>query len=164
MEWNQIDFSMELWRIPITKNQDFLTLPLTAAAMEILHRRRNDEKCNERWVFPSDRIGKKTGVLGPMISPHKAWKRIIERAGIEDLRIHDLRSTAGSYMAIAGISPIIIGKALGHRSPASTAIYTRLTQDPVRQALEKAQAALAKTTEPIPRNDNVVTFERRRHQ
>ena len=37
----------------------------------------------------------------------------------------------------------IIGKALGHRSPQATAIYARLTQDPVRQALENAQAALA---------------------
>jgi hypothetical protein len=93
-------------------------------------------------VFPSDRTGKKTGVLGHLISPHKAWKRIIERAEIQDLRIHDLRRTAGSYMAIEGISSTIIGKALGHKSPASTAIYTRLTQDPVRHALEKAHEAL----------------------
>jgi len=47
-------------------------------------------------------------------------------------------------MAIEGISPTIIGKALGHRSPQATAVYARLTQDPVRQALERAQQALTK--------------------
>ncbi len=58
--------------------------------------------------------------------------------------------TAGSYMAIEGISPTIIGKALGHRSPQATAVYARLTQDPVRQALELAQQALTKPTNQTP--------------
>jgi len=99
MEWGQVDFELMLWRIPITKNQESLTVPLTLAAMEILRRHKADPKAHDRWVFPSDRSGKKTGVLGHLISPHKAWGRILERAKIEDLRIHDLRRTAGSYMA-----------------------------------------------------------------
>jgi integrase len=90
----------------------------------------------------SDRTGRTTGERGHLVSPRKAWLRVLERAGIENLRIHDLRRTAGSYMAIQGVSPAIIGRALGHRSPQATAVYARLTQDPVRQALENAQAAL----------------------
>ncbi|HEY9785366.1 MAG TPA: hypothetical protein V6D17_08190 [Candidatus Obscuribacterales bacterium] len=46
---------------------------------------------------------------------------------------------ACNFRAIQGTSSTIIGNALGHRSQASTAIYARLTQDPVRQALEDAQ-------------------------
>ncbi|CAN5713952.1 hypothetical protein BH10CYA1_BH10CYA1_64130 [soil metagenome] len=111
--------------------------------MEILQRRSNAENKNETWVFPSDRKGRKTGALSHMGNPKEAWKRILERAEITDLRIHDLRRTAGSYMAIQGVSPTIIGKALGHRSQAATAMYARLTQDPVRQAMMKARAALA---------------------
>lgn len=144
MEWNQIDFDMQVWRIPITKNQESLTVPLTTAAIELLQSRKKRKTVHERWVFPSDRVGKKTGELGHLVSPHKAWAGIIDRAGIKDLRIHDLRRTAGSYMAIEGISPTIIGKALGHKSPQATAIYTRLTQDPVRQALEKAHESLTR--------------------
>ena len=45
----------------------------------------------------------------------------------------------GSYLAIQGTSSTIIGRALGHKSQAATAIYARLTNDPVRQALENAQ-------------------------
>lgn len=144
MEWSQISFELMTWQIPDTKNGDSQNIPLTVNAMEIIRRRKDEANVHERWVFPSDRKGRTTGVLGHLVSPKKAWARILERAGIENLRIHDLRRTAGSYMAIQGVSTTIIGKALGHRSSAATAIYARLTQDPVRQALENAQAALSK--------------------
>ncbi|HEY9793549.1 MAG TPA: site-specific integrase [Candidatus Obscuribacterales bacterium] len=120
---SQIDFELMTWRIPITKNGDSQTLPLTPNRLEILRRRKSDGAAHERWVLPSDRAGRKTGVRGHLVSSKKAWKRILERAGIKDLRIHDLRRAAGSYMAIEGISPTIIGKVLGHRSTQATAIY-----------------------------------------
>ena len=142
MSWNEISFELETWTIPKTKNGDSLTVPLTPNALDILQRRYESENKHETWVFPSDRKGRKTGALSHMGNPKEAWKRLLERAKIKNLRIHDLRRTAGSYMAIQGVTPTIIGKALGHRSPASTAIYARLTQDPVRQAMINAQAAL----------------------
>ena len=128
--------------------------------MEILERRYADPCRHPVWVFP-----KQEG-SGPIWSLDITLKSVLDRSGIKDLRIHDLRRTAGSYMAIEGISPIIIGKALGHRSPASTAIYARLTQDPVRQALEKAQSALSKfqAPEPEPPKNNVVEFRQKLKQ
>ena len=110
--------------------------------MALLQRRTQAVDKDELWVFPADGASSKTGERGHLIDPKKAWSRILDRAKIKDLRIHDLRRTAGSYMAIKGVSSAIIGKALGHRSPRSTAIYARLTEDPVRQALEEAQAAM----------------------
>ncbi|MDR0741928.1 MAG: hypothetical protein LBE98_00485 [Puniceicoccales bacterium] len=44
----------------------------------------------------------------------------------------------GSYQAIAGVSLVVIGKSLGHKSPQSTAIYARLSNDPVRASMESA--------------------------
>ncbi len=61
-----------------------------------------------------------------------AWRRLLKRAGLSGLRIHDLRSTAGSYMAITGTALQIIGKALGHTQQQTTAIYSRLTNEAVR--------------------------------
>ena len=95
-----------------------------------------------------------------MSNPKEAWKRLIKRANIEDLRIHDLRRTAGSYMAIQGVSPTIIGKALGHRSQAATAMYARLTQDPVRQALIKAQEALSNPKKVLRKGGSVVNLKK----
>jgi len=155
MEWSQIEMERMVWRIPVTKNGDSQTIPLTPNCMEILRRRKDDGEAHERWVFPSDRKGRKTGILGHLTSPKTAWARLLERAEIDDLRIHDLRRPAGSYMAIQGVSPTIIGKALGHRSVQATAIYSRLTQDPVRQALENAQAALTMPDRLLSKNGQV---------
>jgi hypothetical protein len=63
-------------------------------------------------------------------------------------------------MAIQGVSPTIIGKALGHRSQAATAMYARLTQDPVRQAMINAQSALADPKKVLKKGGEVVKLER----
>lgn len=59
-----------------------------------------------------------------------------------DLRIHDLRRTLGSWQAKTGASLVIIGKSLNHKSLQSTRIYARLDDDPVRQSVNTATAAM----------------------
>ena len=66
----------------------------------------------------------------------KAWTRIRARAGLTDVRIHDLRRTLGSWLAADGASLLLIGRALNHTQVSTTAIYARLQLDPVREALE----------------------------
>lgn len=145
MRWEFIDFQLGLWRIPETKNGDSQFVILTEQAIQLLVRRK--EKVSSPWVFPSSKIpGRHFG------HPRYAWKRILKRAGIEDLRIHDLRRTLGSYMAISGTSPTIIGKALGHKSLQATAVYARLTHAPVREAMERALASI-----PRPRLDITIS-------
>ena len=74
----------------------------------------------------------------------------MDKCKIEDLRLHDLRRTLGSYMAMNNQSLQIIGKVLGHKSPAATQIYSRLAFDPLRQAMENAQTSMANSTEILP--------------
>lgn len=155
MRWDEINFDLQQWRIPLTKSGESQTIPLTLNALEILRNRKYADDLHPKWVFPSDRKGWKSGDKAHIVSPRKAFQRIVERAGIDDLRIHDLRRTAGSYMAMQNVSPTIIGKALGHRSLASTAVYARLTQDPVRLALENAQAALKDPNKLLPNKADV---------
>ena len=76
------------------------------------------------------------------MEPKKGWKRILERAGIEDLRIHDLRRTLGSWQAKTGASLAIIGKSLNHKNQSTTAIYARLDLDPVRNSVNTATSAM----------------------
>ena len=67
----------------------------------------------------------------------RAWDRIRLKAGIHDVRFHDLRRTVGSWLAGSGESLQLIGKVLNHSDVSTTAIYARLNLDPVRQALER---------------------------
>jgi len=130
MRWDQIDFKLGTWTIPKTKSGDYHIVPLTQPALEVLQARR--ETVNSEWVFPSESRS------GHLEEPKRAWKRLLKVAEIEDLRLHDLRRTLGSYMAMGNQSLHMIGKVLGHKSPTATQIYSRFAHDPVRAAMERA--------------------------
>lgn len=138
-KWEQINFTIFEWRIPKTKNGDPQTIPLIEQAIELLQNRKSEnekldlEDFQKQWVFPS-----LTSKSGHLADPKRAWKRILDKANIKDLRIHDIRRTIGSYQAITGASLPVIGKSLGHKSSQATQIYSRLNNDPVRQSMNKA--------------------------
>ena len=96
----------------------------------------------ERYVFPSAlALGKPSGQ--PHITDPKAsWRRVLIRAGLSDLRPHDLRRSIGSWMALGGVGLPIIGAALGHKDQRSTAVYARLNDGAVRAAMERATSAM----------------------
>lgn len=73
-----------------------------------------------------------------MEDPKRPWRELLQSAGIENLRLHDLRRTMGSCQAISGTSLHIIRKSLGHKSTSTTQVYARLTADPVRESMQKA--------------------------
>jgi integrase len=130
MRWDQVSFASKEWRIPETKNGTSQTIPLVDPAIDILRRRKSQNK--GPWVFPGD------GKTGHLVEPKKGWRSILTSAGIKDLRLHDLRRTLGSWQAISGTPLHIISKTLNHKTAQATNIYARLTLDPVRASMEKA--------------------------
>lgn len=135
MRWEQLDLERGLWRIPDAKGGVPLVIPLVQPAVAILTRRQTEANGRE-WVFPGR---SRQGHIAPS---NRKWQRICQRAGLEDCRLHDLRRTLGSWMAVGGTSLPIVGKALGHRSLQTTEVYARLSTEPVRDAIEKATAAM----------------------
>jgi integrase len=133
MQWSQLHFERGEWKIPTTKNGTPQTVTLGAEAIEILRARAG---CDPVWLFPGN------GVTGHLVEPKKGWKRVLERAGLEDVRLHDLRRTLGSWQAKTCASLVIVGKSLNHKSVNTTAIYARLDMDPVRESVERATGAM----------------------
>jgi integrase len=76
--------------------------------------------------------GKKLG--GRLINLQKPWRRIRASAGLDNVRIHDLRHSFASVAVGVGMSLPMIGKLLGHTQPATTARYAHLAADPIRAA------------------------------
>lgn len=134
MRWQDINFERAEWRIHETKNGTPQTVTLSPEAIEILSNRKSSD--NGLFVFPG------TGKAGHLMEPKKGWKRILERAEIDNLRIHDLRRTLGSWQAKTGASLAIIGKSLNHKNQNTTAIYARLDLDPVRVSVNTATSAM----------------------
>jgi integrase len=135
MAWADINLDLGLWRIPDGKGGEPVVVPLVQPALRILETRQ-EASGDCRWVFPG------RGKTGHIVEPKAAWRRILDRAGLEDLRIHDLRRSLGSWLTMGGASLPITGKALGHRSQASTNVYARLDVASVRGAVGKATDAM----------------------
>jgi len=74
----------------------------------------------------------------------KLWLSIRERAGLPDVRLHDLRHSYASVAAAHGHSLLLIGALLGHRRAASSEIYAHLANDAVQAAAENTARRIAK--------------------
>jgi integrase len=141
MRWSDINFDLNVWNIPAdqSKNAETITIPLIEEALEILSRRR--KKTSSVFVFPG------RGKTGHFKEPRKGWQRVCDAAGLSSVRLHDLRRTMGSYQTMTGATSTIVGKTLGHKSLAATAIYSRLNTDPVRASMKKAVEAMQTAAE-----------------
>ena len=90
------------------------------------------------------------GPKGHLVNLKRAWHRIRTRAKLEDVRIHDLRRTLGSWLAGSGASLPLIGKILNHSQPTTTAIYARLDLATMRKALDDNTDRMLRTLEALP--------------
>jgi integrase len=133
MKWTDIDFDLKDWHVPMSKSGEGYHVDLTLAALTTLERRRKEVATSSPFVFPAH-----SAKSGHLCDVHKPWQRFLKRLHLpQDLRIHDLRRTCGSYQAIAGVSLQKIGATLGHKALGSTNIYARLHA----QAVSEARAA-----------------------
>ena len=80
----------------------------------------------------------------PRADLHRPWKLVAKRAGLECVRIHDLRHTYASSGAGSGLGLPIIVKLLGHREAATTKRYAHLDSDPLRRAANEIGGQIAK--------------------
>jgi integrase len=144
MRWADVDLEAAVWRLPAkwSKNGKLLTVVLPTEAIAILRARRERE-CRgadapaTQWVFPAK------SQTGHLMGPKRAWKRVCERSGIKDARIHDLRRTLATALASDGANPALIATALGHLSQASARSYVHLSAEIARSAIEKAAQRIA---------------------
>lgn len=149
MRWEDVSLDRGEWRLKTTKNEIPQTVTLSPQAVEILRDRMRLESAG--FVFPG------RGKTGHLAEPKKGWQRVLSRAGLGDLRIHDLRRTLGSWQAKQGASLAIIGKSLNHKNQNTTAIYARLDLDPVRASVNAATSAMMAAVE-AGNNTAVLSF------
>ena len=101
-------------------------VPLTKPVLGVLDAIPRSE--DNPWVIAGQRPGKRLTGL------HHYWRPIRERAGLHDVRIHDLRHSYASRALALGESLYTIGKLLGHTSVATSARYAHLMRDAEREA------------------------------
>jgi integrase len=134
LEWTHVDLERGLLLLPDSKTGQKVIYLSSEAASVLTSLPRAPET-------PYVIAGLKPGVI--VTNVHKPWKRILKRAKIEGVRIHDLRHSFASAAAASGASLLLIGRLLGHTDPQTTQRYSHLVSDPIREANDKVGSRLA---------------------
>jgi integrase len=122
-KWENVDWTQRVLRVPVSKSGKPRTIALNTAAMAVLKSIPRDSACP--YIFPTRLIG----VYNP-------WDRIRRRAGLADVRLHDLRHSFASLLVNQGVSLYVVQGLLGHASPRMTQRYAHLAPQTLLDAAE----------------------------
>lgn len=127
-EWAWVDWDIQIISLPDSKT-GAKTIYLSKAAVEVL-REQQVRSNGQTYIYPGRSAGKHIHNL------RKPWARICKEAGLEGVRVHDLRHTAASLALGSGTSLAIVGRLLGHTQVQTTLRYAHLDTDPALQAAD----------------------------
>lgn len=134
LQWSEIDREQGLLRLADSKTGAKI-IRLGTAALELIEGLLPN---GSPWVFPDRRHADR-----PIANLDFAWVGIRKRAGLEDVRIHDLRHSFASAGLAGGEGLPLIGKLLGHSHIATTSRYAHLADDPLRAAADRISERVA---------------------
>jgi integrase len=133
LRWRDVDLERRCLRLPDSKT-GAKTVYLNAPAIALLEQLAVVE--GNSHVIVGNRHE------SSLIGIDKLWFRTRRRAGLADVRLHDLRHNFASIGAIGGLSLPVIGALLGHKHSTTTARYAHLSADPLRAANEAVGARI----------------------
>jgi integrase len=135
MRREQLDLTGGIWTKPgaTTKQRTDHIVPLSTEALAVL----KSIIIKSGYMFPAGD--------GHVPDIEKPWKRLCDRAEIQNLRIHDLRHSFASFLASNGMGLPLIGALLGHTTPSTTARYSHLFDEVQRAAVAKVGSIIGST-------------------
>jgi site-specific recombinase XerD len=131
LEWSRVNLLRKTIIIQETKNGNPKTLPLNKIALDVLNQRSKVKSIKNDFVFFNSN--------GKKINPHvlrTSFYTVLEKVGIENLWLHDLRRTFATRLAQAGVDLYKISKLLGHKDIKMTQRYAHHCPDSLRDGVE----------------------------
>lgn len=160
-EWSQFDLERGMWEKPSahTKTKHQHWLELEGPALDLLREMR-DKATHYACVFPGEPRVAPNGIvtIKPRSDLKKPWACIRGKAGLEGVRLHDLRRTTASFMLSGGASLATVGKTLGHTQASTTQRYAHLAPSVQRKALKEAGERMAALRGRQPSRGTVATI------
>jgi integrase len=144
--WAEFDLERGIWEKPSahTKTKRLHRLEIEGPALDLVREMR-ERAPQGVYLFPgeptTDHLGRP--VERPRGDLKRPWKWIAGEAGLENVRLHDLRRTTASFMLSDGASLATVGKTLGHTQAATTQRYAHLSQTVQREELRRSTARMA---------------------
>ena len=134
LEWDRVDMERGLMRLSDSKTGP-KTIVLGAPALQVLADLSRIDGC------PYVIVGR--GLTRPRRDLKRPWALVTRAAGLEGVRLHDLRHTYASHGAAAGLGLTIVGRLLGHADAKTTNRYSHFDADPLRRAANAVGSSLA---------------------
>ena len=132
--WEHVDLDRGELRLPDSKTGAKI-VHIGDPAIEVL--RGMDREDANPWVIAGAKPGE------ALSDVYDQWHRIRKRAGLEDVRLHDLRHSYASGGLLVGEGLTMIGKLLGHNKVETTARYAHLANDPLKAAANRIASRIA---------------------
>lgn len=127
-KWDYVNWEKRTLLVPRAKSGRPRSIHLNSAALDLL---RSMQRIDDNpYIFPSPVTGR------PSPSLHFPWWRIRERAGLLDVRLHDLRHSFASFLVNQGVSLYVVQGLLGHTQARTTQRYAHLANDTLADAAE----------------------------
>lgn len=133
-KWENMNLDLRVWCIPLSKSGRLRYVPLSDAVLNILRQIPRFEGCP--YILPNPKT------LLPFNTVYFAWNTARHRAGMPDLRMHDLRHSFASFLINAGRSLYEVQNILGHSQLSTTQRYAHLSQKTLVDAANAAADAV----------------------
>jgi len=128
LEWSTVNLERRTVRFLDTKNGESRTVPLASVAVDAL-------KAWKRGRMPAGAV-----FPFPLTEIDIAWREARNKAKLHDVRFHDLRHSAASYLAMSGASLMDIAAILGHKTLAMVKRYSHLSEQHTTAAIDRMAA------------------------
>lgn len=128
--WQDFDLARRNWRVPETKSGVARNVPLSDGAIDILSHVPRIPQCE--YIFANPKT------FQPFTSIFSAWNAARERAGLKEIRIHDLRHSFASLLVNEGRTLYEVQRILGHSQIRTTQRYAHLTNQTLVDAANVA--------------------------